>query len=88
MERWHRGSVECLLQAWCNYTGRVLTLGKMMRNERLMETLPGALQQIYVLFHSCKHPQTHARARSLRLERNKRSSVNDGREEEEECTGF
>lgn len=43
-------------KTWCNYTGRPLTLGKMMRNELLMKTLPGAAGWIYVLFHSPNPP--------------------------------
>lgn len=86
--RW--SSAEELLQAWCNYTGTVLTLGKMMRNEHLMKTLPEAARQIYVLFHSCKQThcvRAHTPLRS-RLERNKGSSRNDRREEEDKCTRF
>lgn len=56
MESGRRVRWDVFTKTWCNYTGRPLTLGKMMRNELLMKTLPGAAGWIYVLFHSPNPP--------------------------------
>lgn len=49
IENGHRFALDVFTKIWCNYTGILLTLCKMMRNELLMKTLPGAAQWIYVL---------------------------------------
>lgn len=44
IENGHRFALDVFTKIWCNYTGILLTLCKMMRNELLMKTLPGAAQ--------------------------------------------
>lgn len=56
MESGRRVPWDVFTKTWCNYTGRLLTLGKIMRNELLMKTLPGAARWIYVLFYSPNPP--------------------------------
>lgn len=36
------GTGDVFTKIWCNYKGKLLTLGKMMRNELLKKTLPRA----------------------------------------------
>lgn len=65
---------------WCNYTDGLLILGKMMRNELLMKTLPGVVWGNYVLFppplHYSRSGRETRERRDMRQGR-KRTNVQD-----------
>lgn len=51
------GTRDVFTKIWCNYKGKLLTVGKMITNELLKKTLPRAAMWIYVLFQSSPvHP--------------------------------